>query len=213
MTHIFREEPSNHWTHLIGVVFALSCIWMVWPAANLGWQWAMGVLFFIVGMFLMFLSSTIYHWLPPGIAKDVLRKCDHISIYVMIACSYTPICVAVVGGIIGWLTFALLWAVVIGGTVYKILAMGRYPRLSLALYLVMGWSIVFIAEPVWQKLSTTTLLLLLAEGMFYTVGTYFFAKDRKKHYHSIWHIFVLLGAVAHWSAILSAMLEFSAINK
>lgn len=202
------EEKGNTWTHLIGVVFALSCIWMVWPAVTLGWRWAMGVLFFIVGMFLMFLSSTIYHWLKPGIAKNILRKCDHISIYVMIACSYTPICIAVVGGWIGWVTFGLLWAVVIAGTVYKIVAMGKYPRLSLALYLVMGWSIVFIAKPVFESLSVLSMFLIFAEGLLYTAGTYFFTKDSKPHFHAIWHVFVLLGAIAHWSAILTIMLGY-----
>ena len=207
MEEHYQEERSNSMTHLIGVLFALSSIWMVWPAFLLGWRWSMGVLFFIAGMFLMFLSSTIYHCLPVGRARDIMRRCDHISIYVMIACSYTPICIAVVGGWTGWLTFALLWAVVIGGTVYKIVAMGKYPRLSLALYLIMGWSVVFIAKPVYERLATTTLLLLLAEGFFYTAGTYFFAKDKKKHFHAIWHVFVLLGAIAHWSAILSIMLS------
>ena len=202
------EEIGNTWTHLIGVVFALSSIWMVWPAVSLGWQWAMGVLFFIVGMFLMFLSSSIYHMLPPGLAKDILRKCDHISIYVMIACSYTPICIAVVGGWIGWVTFGLLWAVVIAGTVYKIVAMGKYPKFSLALYLTMGWSIVFIAKPVFERLSLLSMLLIFAEGLLYTVGTYFFAKDSKRHFHAIWHVFVLLGAIAHWSAILTIMLGY-----
>lgn len=202
------EEKGNTWTHIIGVVFALSCIWMVWPAVSLGWRWAMGVLFFIVGMFLMFLSSTIYHWLKPGIAKNILRKCDHISIYVMIACSYTPICIAVVGGWIGWVTFGLLWAVVIAGTVYKIVAMGKYPRLSLTLYLVMGWSIVFIAKPVFESLSVLSMFLIFAEGLLYTAGTYFFAKDSKPHFHAIWHVFVLLGAIAHWSAILTIMLGY-----
>ena len=202
------EEIGNTWTHLIGVVFALSSIWMVWPAVSLGWQWAMGVLFFIVGMFLMFLSSSIYHMLPQGLAKDILRKCDHISIYVMIACSYTPICIAVVGGWIGWVTFGLLWAVVIAGTVYKIVAMGKYPKLSLALYLTMGWSIVFIAKPVFERLSLLSMMLIFAEGLLYTVGTYFFAKDSKRHFHAIWHVFVLLGAIAHWSAILTIMLGY-----
>lgn len=202
------EEIGNTWTHLIGVVFALSSIWMVWPAVSLGWQWAMGVLFFIVGMFLMFLSSSIYHMLPSGLAKDILRKCDHISIYVMIACSYTPICIAVVGGWIGWVTFGLLWAVVIAGTVYKIVAMGKYPKLSLALYLTMGWSIVFIAKPVFERLSLLSMMLIFAEGLLYTVGTYFFAKDSKRHFHAIWHVFVLLGAIAHWSAILTIMLGY-----
>lgn len=204
---IFQEESSNHWTHLIGVIFALSCIWTVWPAAALGWQWTMGVIFFIVGMFLMFLSSTIYHWLPEGRARNILRRCDHISIYVMIACSYTPICIAVVGGWLGWFIFGLLWTIVLCGTIYKVVALGKYPRISLALYLLMGWSGVFIAKPVFEKLSTMAIALILLEGVLYTVGTYFFAKDYNRHYHAIWHVFVLLGAVSHWTAILLVLLN------
>lgn len=200
------QEQGNTWTHLVGAVFALSSIWEVWPAAQLGWQWTMGIIFFIAGMFLMFLSSTVYHWVWPGMAKRVLRKCDHISIYVMIACSYTPICIAVIGGWLGWLVFGIQWAMVIAGTVYKIVAMGKYPRVSLALYLIMGWSVVLVAQPVIERLSALVLLMLLAEGVFYTSGTYFFAHDSKRHYHAIWHVFVLLGAMAHWTAILLIIL-------
>lgn len=207
ITKVFREESSNHWTHLVGVVFALSCIWTVWPAVSLGWQWAMGVLFFITGMFLMFLASTIYHWLPQGRARNILRKCDHISIYVMIACSYTPICIAVVGGWLGWLIFGILWAVVLAGAVYKIIAIDRYPRLSLAIYLLMGWSGVAIAKPLYDGLTIPAIILIITEGVLYTIGTYFFAKDSKRHYHAIWHIFVLLGAASHWTAILLVILD------
>lgn len=202
-----KGEIGNTWTHLIGTIFALSSIWMIWPAAALGWQWTMGVIFFVVGMFLMFLSSTIYHAVKPGVVKDVLRKCDHISIYVMIACSYTPICIAVVGGWLGWTVFGLLWLVVIAGAVYKIVAINKYPRLSLALYLLMGWSVVFIAKPVYDNLSLLALSLLIVEGVSYTAGTYFFAYDSRNNYHAVWHIFVLMGAVAHWSAILCVVLE------
>lgn len=197
---------GNTWTHLAGAVFALSSIWMVWPAVKISWQMAFGVIFFIVGMFLMFLSSTIYHWVHPGMAKNILRRCDHISIYVMIACSYTPICVGVVGGWIGWTLFGIQWAAVIGGTFYKIFAIGKYPRLSLIIYLVMGWSVLFVAEPVFSRLSTTALLLLLAEGIFYSAGTYFYAHDEHKHFHAIWHVFVLLGAISHWSVVLCLLL-------
>jgi hemolysin III len=102
----------------------------------------------------------------------------------------------------------LLWAVVIAGTVYRIVAMGKYPKLSLALYLTMGWSIVFIAKPVFERLSLLSMLLIFAEGLLYTAGTYFFAKDSKRHFHAIWHVFVLLGAIAHWSAILTIMLGY-----
>ena len=200
------SEQGNTWTHLVGTVFALSSIWMVWPAVYKGWQWAFGVIFFIVGMFLMFLSSTMYHWWWPGKGKDVLRKLDHISIYVMIACSYTPICVAVVGGWLGWTVFGLQWAVVIGGVFYKVFAMGRYPRLSLALYLFMGWSVLLVIKPVFERLSLPAMLCIVTEGLLYTVGTYFFAHDSRKHFHAIWHVFVLLGAMAHWTAVLLIIL-------
>lgn len=204
----FKEDEWNVWTHLSGCVFALSSIWLVWPAVELGWQWTMGVLFFIVGMFLMFMSSTLFHLMRQGtLARRVMQKCDHISIYVMIACSYTPICIAVVGGWVGWTVFGLLWAVVIGGTVYKIVAIGRYPRLSLALYLLMGWSVVFIVKPVYESMSLLSLSLMLLEGVFYTTGTYFYSHDLRKHYHAIWHVFVLLGAMAHWSAIVTVIYQ------
>ena len=167
---------------------------------------AMGVIFFIVGMFLMFLSSTIYHWLKPGRVKQIMRKLDHISIYVMIACSYAPICLGVVGGWLGWTVFGFLWAVVLGGTFYKIYAIGKWPRLSLALYLLMGWSVLLILKPVMDRLEPISMLLLVAEGIFYTSGTYFFAHDSKPHFHAVWHIFVLLGAMAHWLAVLTIVL-------
>ena len=200
------EEKANTITHLLGAVFALTSIWTVWPATEKGWQMAMGVAFFITGMFLMFLSSTVYHCLPKGKAKDMMRKCDHISIYVMIACSYTPICIGVVGGYTGWGFFAFQWLVVLLGTVYKIVAINRWPRLSLAIYLTMGWSVLFIAPTAYAHLSTLSLLLILAEGIAYTAGTYFFSHDDRPGYHAVWHIFVLLGAVAHWSAVLTIIL-------
>lgn len=201
-----KGELGNTWTHLGGAIFALSSIWLVWLAADVSWQMAFGVICFLFGMFFMFLSSTVYHWVREGKVKRALRKCDHISIYVMIACSYTPILIGVVGGWLGWTVFAFQWIVVIGGIFYKIFAINRWPRLSLAIYLVMGWSIIFIAKPVLKALNPATLWLLLAEGVAYTAGTYFFAHDDKPHYHAIWHIFVLLGAIAHWGAVLTLLL-------
>ncbi|MBO7418698.1 MAG: hemolysin III family protein [Bacteroidaceae bacterium] len=208
MTHLLpsKEEQGNTWTHLIGVVFALSSIWMVWPAIRNGWQMAFGVFFFIVGMFLMFLSSTIYHWVRPGVAKDILRKCDHISIYVMIACSYTPICVGVIGGWLGWAVFSFLWLIALVGSIVKIVAIGKHPKLSLAIYLIMGWSVLIIFPKVMEKLSPLSMAFLVSEGILYTAGTYFYANDKHPYYHAIWHIFVLLGAIAHWSVILTLML-------
>lgn len=205
--HLHITEKGNTWTHLIGVVFALSSIWMVWPAKDISWQMAMGVTFFIVGMFLMFMASTVYHWLPEGMAKRILRKCDHISIYVMIACSYTPICVGAIGGVVGWSVFALLWVIALVGTVGKIVALGKYPKLSLGIYLAMGWSGLIMAKPVLENLSWPAIACIVIEGLLYTLGTYFYANDHKKNFHAIWHVFVLLGAMAHWSVVLFILLE------
>ena len=200
------NERGNTWTHLTGVVFALSSIWMVWPAVGKSWEMAFGVIFFIVGMFIMYLSSSLYHWVKPGMAKNVLRRLDHISIYLMIACSYTPICVGVVGGWVGWTLFGVQWAIVIAGTFYKIFAFGKYPKLSLAIYLVMGWSALLVAPQVFSRLSAWALVFLLAEGIFYTAGTYFFSHDDRRHFHAVWHIFVLLGSIAHWSVVMCLIL-------
>ena len=198
------EEIFNTLTHLAGVLFTLSVAWIILRMGySSSWQHAFGVTFFSVGMLIMFSLSTLYHWWMPGKGKRYLRLFDHIGIYVMIASSYTPICIGVVGGALGWTIFGLLWAVVIGGTFFKLfIPPGRYPRLSLILYLAMGWSVVFIAKPVYESLPMSALCCILAEGFFYTSGTYFFMHDDRRYFHGLWHLFVLLGAVAHWSAIL-----------
>lgn len=201
-----KKEQGNTWTHLVGAVFALSSIWMVWPAVHTSWQMAFGVIFFISGMFMMFLSSTVYHWVHPSAAKRVLRIFDHISIYVMIACSYTPVCVGVIGGWLGWLVFGLMWFTALVGTTIKIFALGKNPRLSLAIYLIMGWSVLLIFPTVLERLSTLSLIFLVCEGLFYTSGTYFYAHDDRPHYHAIWHVFVLLGAISHWAVVLTILI-------
>ena len=124
----------------------------------------------------------------------------------MIACSYTPICVGVIGGWLGWLVFGFLWMVALVGTIVKIVAIGKYPKLSLAMYLVMGWSVLIIFPKVMEKLSPLSMALLVIVGILYTAGTYFYANDKQPHYHAIWHVFVLLGAIAHWSVILTILL-------
>ncbi len=201
-------ERHNVWTHLLGILFTLASLWIISPATVLGWQWTMGVGMFMAGMLLMFTSSTIYHATPPGNVKKVLRKIDHINIYVMIACSYSPILTGVVGGVLGWSVFIGMWVVTLGGAIFKIVAIGRYPRLSLAVYLLMGWSVLFIAKPVWERVEALPLCLILSEGIFYTVGTYFYAHDERPGYHAIWHIFVLLGAIAHWGAVTAIVFHY-----
>lgn len=165
-------------------------------------QSILGVLVFSISVFLMYTSSTIYHWVLPGKLKRILRYFDHINIYVLIAASYTPILLCAIGGTIGWIMLTFLWSMVIFGSFYKVLFLNKYPRLSLGIYLAMGWSIVFIAVPLWNALPAAALWWLVAEGFFYTTGSYFYAHDSKHSYfHAIWHLFVLGGTISHFAVV------------
>lgn len=203
MIAVTKEEILNSTTHLAGFCFAIFTSWyMIWLGTDISWQYTMGVSIFVGGMMMMYGCSSLYHWLKSTKAMSVLRKLDHISIYVMIAASYTPICIGSLGGWMGWIMFAFLWLLVIGGVFYKVFCIGRWPALSLGIYLAMGWSGVILALPIYHVLTGATLISILAEGLFYTVGTYFYSHDNKKYFHAIWHIFVLLGSVSHWVAVL-----------
>lgn len=200
------EEIINAMTHLTGVVFTLTMSWLlILSGMEAGWSYTFGVTLFSIGMLTMFSSSSIYHWVLPSESKRRFRIFDHISIYIMIAASYTPICIGIVGGTLGWVVFGLMWAAAIAGAIYKIMAIDRFPRLSLILYLLMGWSVLFIAKPVYDNLPSCSLALILTEGLLYTTGTYFYAHDSKRFFHAIWHVFVLLGAICHWMAIWIAI--------
>lgn len=203
------EEVFNTVTHLSGVVFTLSVAWIILRLGySRSFNHAIGVTVFTCGMLVMFALSTLYHWWMPGKGKRYLRFFDHIGIYIMIASSYTPICIGVVGGVLGWTVFGILWGVVMAGILFKIFVPpGRFPRLSLILYLAMGWSVVFIAKPVWEQMPLPALLCILAEGIFYTGGTYFFIHDDRRFYHGLWHLSVLMGAASHWSAILLVLIH------
>lgn len=201
-----REEIHNTLTHLVGAISAASLMWLlIVLAIPKGWQWMMGVLIMSIGTILMYSFSTSYHWTHEGRAKRVMRIFDHIGIYVMIASSYSPILIGLVGGWLGWTLFGVQWGIVLVGIYFKVTALGKYPRLSLMGYLAMGWSIVLVAQPIFERFTLPAALMIVAEGVFYTTGAWFFAHDERPYYHAIWHVFVLLGTVSHWAAIITLL--------
>ena len=157
-----------------------------------------GTALFLLGMVLMFLSSTLYHAATNPVHKARLRIFDHISIYVMIAGSYSLICLSVVGGWAGISLFIFLWTCVLAGVIGKVIALGKHPRLSLALYLSMGWVALLILYPMWTNMPHAAFWWIIAEGVFYTMGSCFFNHDEEHAYwHAIWHVFITLGAASH----------------
>lgn len=201
------EELFNTLTHFVGLCLVPCISWvLIWFGYAKNWQNALGVTFFTVGMLLMFLASSLYHWWRPGTrGKLVLRKLDHISIYVLIASSYTPICMQLVeDGLLveGWVSFGIIWFLAVLGIFYKLFWWIKYPKVSLILYLVLGWSILIFLEPVRACVTPLSLLFIAAEGVVYTLGVYFFAHDAEhRFFHGIWHIFVILGTLCHWAAV------------
>lgn len=194
------EEKANTLTHLVPLIATLA---LVWPMMRLAIGSAqvlniIGAALFLLGMLLMYSSSTFYHLtVEPGL-KARLRIFDHIAIYVMIAGSYSPICLSAIGGWMGWTLFIFLWACVLAGAVGKLIALGKHPKLSLALYLAMGWVALLVLVPMWRNMSHAAFWWIIAEGVFYTIGAYFFRLDEERaFYHAIWHVFIVLGSASH----------------
>jgi len=199
-----REEWANVWTHVAGIVGSLAVAWpLMQLAIRHDWRYVLGTVLFLAGMLFMYGSSTLYHLMTPGSrAKRAVRVMDHISIFVMIAGSYSPICIGVLGGWLGWTLFAFLWACVLAGIVVKTIALGKSPRLSLALYLLMGWAAVWVIVPLWKAMPHAAFWCVMAEGVFYSVGSWFFSKDEEHEwFHAIWHVFILLGSLSHTAGL------------
>lgn len=206
-TALPAEEKANTWTALLPALATIAIAWPLMERAYLSQLSTfkfqiVGTSLFLLGSFLMYFASTLYHVVVAPKAKARIRIFDHISIYVMIAGSYSPICLTVVGGWMGWSLFGFLWACVIAGVVGKIIALGKHPRLSLALYLAMGWAALLVIYPMWQNMPHAAFAWVIAEGVFYTIGAYFFNKDEEHaFYHAIWHVFIILGSLSHTIAL------------
>jgi hemolysin III len=197
------EEIANSVTH--GVAAALSIaalVILVVFAALRGNAWhVVSCAVFGITLILLYLASTLYHALPPGKAKQVFRILDHASIYLLIAGTYTPFTLVTLRGPWGWSIFGVVWALAVAGVVFQSLLIGRLPALSTTVYILMGWVVVVAARPLIHALPWGGLLWMLAGGLAYTLGVYFFA-SKTKFAHMVWHLFVIAGSLCHFFAVL-----------
>ena len=203
--YTFGEEVGNAVSH---GTMALVTLGGVSPAAisiylRLGALAATGMSIFMCSLFLMFLFSALYHSMAADTQhKFVLQILDHIFIYVAIAGTYTPIALSVIGGLPGVLVVSVQWAMVLFGVLYKSISRRSIPKISLTIYLVMGWSILFVAPMFFRQAKLGLQLLIFGGGVFYSAGVFFYAKKEKKFFHMVWHFFVSLGAVCHFLGLL-----------
>ncbi|MCM2479315.1 PAQR family membrane homeostasis protein TrhA [Serpentinimonas maccroryi] len=202
---MYSGERFNSISHLVGAALALiGATLLITLAALSGDPWRI-VAFSIYGATLvtLFLASTLYHSLR-GKAKAVFQKLDHCSIYLFIAGSYTPFALLALPGSTGWLVLAASWSLATLGVALELSLLARGSRiLSLAIYLGMGWLALVVIGPLWQALGWAGLSWLLGGGVLYTLGVLFYvAKERIRHSHGIWHLFVLGGSACHFVALL-----------
>lgn len=202
------EERANAWTHGLGVVFCLVAMpFLLIPAYRTGVPgvyW--GSLAFGLGMLMVYISSTLYHAVQDQRLKANLRVADHISIYFLIAGTYTPLVANFLPGRQAGIFLLVLWSLVGLGLVFKLLYTDRFKAVSVVLYLIMGWMILFIMNPLRQQVPGDIWWWVIAGGLSYTVGVLFYVRSKVPYFHAVWHCFVLGGTVTHYVAVYKTML-------
>jgi hemolysin III len=198
------EEIANSVSHGVGFVAALAATpFLVLAAARRGGSVAMaGASVFAGTVLVLYLASSLYHALPRNKAKRLFQVIDHSAIFLLIAGTYTPFTLGVLRGAWGWTLFGAVWGLAVLGVTVKAVAGIRWPRLSTTLYIGMGWLAMIAIRPLWVRVPLAGWLWLIAGGVAYTAGIAFYAADRMRYGHFVWHMFVLMGTVCHFFAVL-----------
>lgn len=208
------EELANSITHGLG--FLLSIAGLVFLILVAAWH---GTTRHIVSsslygstLVLLYLASTLYHFVQQPKAKSILRIFDHSAILLLIAGTYTPFTLISLRGPWGWSLFGTIWGLAIVGIVLEITSLRRFRILLISLYLVMGWAVVVAVKPMLTHVPPSGLWLLLAGGLCYTGGLGFYLWKRLPYHHAVWHLFVLAGSILHYLAIFYAVLPHPTLS-
>jgi len=198
------EEIANCVSHGVGFLAALVATPILVLAAirRGGAVTIVGASVFAGTVMVLYLASTLYHALPRNKAKRVFRVIDHSAIFLLIAGTYTPFTLGALRGPWGWTLFGLVWGLAILGVTLKSVGGIRHPRLSTMLYVGMGWLALIAIRPLWLHVPAAGWLWLIAGGLAYTGGIAFYAAERVRYGHFVWHVFVLMGTVCHFFAVL-----------
>ena len=201
------EEIANSITHAVGAGMSIAAlVVLVMAAASAGTAWHV-VSFSIFGstLILLYLASTLYHAIPLPRAKRILKTLDHSAIFLLIAGTYTPFMLVSLRETVGWTVFGVVWLLAVTGVVLKCCFVYRFKRLSLAVYLGMGWLCVLIGRDMYATLSGASLTFLALGGLAYTLGVVFYVWKRLPYSHAIWHLFVIAGSTMHFFSVLHTL--------
>lgn len=198
-----NEELWNVLTHFFGLIMSIIGIpFLFYFDNNITALSSVSVILFSFGLLLVYSSSSIYHFVISTDLKKRLQVLDHISIYYLILGSYAPVCLITLYDYSGIIIFIVVLTLSVIGTLKKLFYTGKYESISLILYLTMGWLIIFDINSLFNLIDFNAKLLIILGGVSYTFGTIFYAFDKIKYFHSIWHLFVLVGSVSHYFVVL-----------
>lgn len=198
-----EEEKANTLTHGLGVLVILLTYPMLFMKSYKGDSWItmIGLIMFAFGSIFMYSSSTLYHYAKDPVKKAKLRVVDHISIFFLIGGTYSAVVQRYVPEQTAVWFMAVMWGIILAGSILKIFFTGKYQWLSVMLYLFLGWMAVFIARPLNDNMSPLVFYWIAAGGLAYTFGVLFYKNQKLKYSHAIWHLFVLAGTAFHFIAI------------
>jgi len=199
-----EEEIANTITHGLGILFSVAglVVLVVFAVMNGTAIHIVSCSIYGMSLVLMYSTSTLYHMARRPSLKRVLRILDHSAIYILIAGTYTPFSLLVLKGGWGWTVFGIAWGLAIIGLAHKALFMGRYPILSVLIYICMGWIILVAVKPLFNVFYGWGLTLLVAGGIVYTLGIIFYAMRKMPYNHAVWHLFVLGGSILQYCSLL-----------
>lgn len=202
-----KEEIWNSLSHALGALMGMvGLVALLFFNNNKTPYSIFSIVVYSISVILLFSASAIYHWVEDFRLKTIWRQIDHIGIYILIAGTYTPVALITLEKNNGWLIFWTVWGIALIGGILKLYFTGRFEKISLLLYLFMGWLIVFDIHDLIAHISWFGLVFLMLGGAFYTLGTLFYAIKKIPFNHVIWHFFVLAGAISHYIFILSAVI-------
>jgi len=206
-----KEEIAHAITHGIGIILSIIGLTVLVAYSSVyGDVWhIVSTSIFGSTLIILYTASTLYHSIPIPEAKVVLKKIDHSAIYLLIAGSYTPFLLVNLRGDIGWSLFALVWCIALFGVLLEIFRMNRFKKLSIALYLGLGWLVVAAIKPMIDSVEYGGLVLLLIGGLFYSLGVFFYVRKKMMYHHVIWHLFVMAGSICHYFAVLFYVVPIS----
>lgn len=208
-SYTLGEEIFSSVTHGLGTLLALggTAVLIVISAIYSDAWSVVGSAIFGASLIILYCMSTLYHSITNEKAKNFFRIMDHNTIFFLIAGTYTPITISIMRGVIGWILFGIVWGAAVIGIILNSIDLEKFRKPSVICYIAMGWVIIFAIHPLLNVMDPLSLWLLVGGGVFYTVGVIFYAIKKIKYFHSIWHIFTLLGSVCHYFSILFAIIN------